>query len=342
MRAAMYYSNRDIRVEEIPSPAAGPGELVVRVMASGICGSDAMEWYRIKRAPLVLGHELTGVVEQVGEGVERFRAGERVAVAHHVPCQSCSLCLKGHPTACETLRTTNVDPGGFAELVRLPPINVDRGTFRLPDEVSFEDGTFAEPLACVLRGVRRAGVRPGDSVLVIGCGIAGLLFVELLRALGAGRIMAVDVSAYRLKAAEAFGAEAAFQAGGDLLSRVRGANGGRLADRVIVCTGNARANEEALGCVDRGGCILFFAPTDPGVAIPLPVGDFFFRNDVTLTTSYAGSPADYADAIELIRAGRVRVGRMITHRLALAEASAGFQLVEKADASIKVIIEPQR
>jgi L-iditol 2-dehydrogenase len=342
MRVAMYYNNRDVRVEEMPTPRPGPGELVVRIMASGICGSDAMEWYRVKHAPLVLGHEVAGEIAEVGEGVESFKVGDRVAVAHHVPCNTCVHCRKGHFTTCHTLRTTNFDPGGFAELVRLPAINVDRGTFLLPDEVSYEEATFAEPLACVLRGHRMARIEPGDSVLVIGCGIAGLLFVDLLRALGAGRIMAVDVSDYRLEAARRFGAEHAFKAGADLPARVRQVNSGMLADRVVVCTGNRDANAQALECVERGGCILFFAPTDPGAAIPLPVGDFFFRNDRTLTTSYAGSPADYAEAVDIIRAGRVRVRDMITHRLALAEASQGFQLVEKADASIKVIIEPQR
>jgi len=338
----MYYNNRDIRVEDMPTPEIGPGELLVKIIASGICGSDAMEWYRVKRAPLVLGHEVAGEVVRAGADVSRFREGDRVTVAHHVPCNTCYACRKGHPTACDTLRTTNFDPGGFCEFVRLPPINVDRGTFILSDEVSFEEGTFAEPLACVLRGHTMARIRPGDSVLVIGCGIAGLLFVDLCRALGAGRIMAVDISRCRLDAAKKFGAEPSLPAGDDVPERVMEANEGRLADRVLVCTGSTAANEQALKCVERGGCVLFFAPTDPGASIALPVGDFFFRNDMTLTTSYAGSPSDYANAVELIRSKRVNVREMITHRLSLAETSRGFQLVARAQDSIKVIIEPQR
>ena len=151
----MYYSNQDVRVEEMPVPRIGPGELLLRVEASGICGSDVMEWYRLTRAPLVLGHEVAGEVVQAGEGVERFREGDRLVVTHHVPCNACHYCLSGHHTVCDTLRQTHFDPGGFSEYLRVPAINVDRGAFRLPDGVSFEEASFAEPLACVLRGQQR-------------------------------------------------------------------------------------------------------------------------------------------------------------------------------------------
>ena len=197
----MYYNNRDVRLEEIPTPSIGPGELMVKVLASGICGSDVMEWYRIKKAPRVLGHEIAGEIVKAGEGVERYKAGERVFVSHHVPCNTCHYCLNGFHTVCDTLRTTNFDPGGFAEYIRVPRINVDRGVFILPEEVSFEDGVFIEPLACVLRGQRLAKFRPGQSVFVIGSGISGLLHVALARASGAGRIIASDINEYRLKAA---------------------------------------------------------------------------------------------------------------------------------------------
>jgi L-iditol 2-dehydrogenase len=342
MRVAMWYSNRDVRIEDKPVPRIGPGEMLVRVEASGICGSDVMEWYRLDRAPLVLGHEIGGQIVAVGEGVERYKVGDRVTAAHHVPCNTCHYCLSGHHTACETLRRTNFDPGGFAEYIRLPAINVDRGVFRLPDEVSYEEATFVEPLACVLRGQRIARIQPGYSVLVIGSGIAGLLHVQLARALGAGRVIATDISDYRLQAARQFGAEATFQAAEDLPARLRQVNQGRLADRVIVCTGATSAIMQAMRSVERGGTILLFAPTDPGITIPFSINELFFRNDITITTSYAGSPADYQTALELIRAGTVPVGRMVTHRFALAEIGTGFQLVAAARDSIKVVIEPQR
>jgi len=342
MRVAMWYNNRDVRVEEMPMPQIGSGELLVRVEASGICGSDVMEWYRLDRAPLVLGHEISGQIVAVGEGVERYKEGDRVSAAHHVPCNTCYYCLNGHHTVCDTLRRTNFDPGGFAEYIRLPTINVDRGVFLLPDEVSYEEATFIEPLACVLRGQRLTHMPPGSSVLVIGSGIAGLLHVQLAHALGAGRVIATDINDYRLEAAQRFGAEAAIRAEDDLATALRQVNQGRLADLVIVCTGATSAITQALESVERGGTILLFAPTGPGITIPISINELFWRNDITLTTSYAGSPADCQTALELIRAGTVPVRQMITHRLDLAETGLGFQLVADARNSIKVIIEPQR
>lgn len=342
MRVAMYYNNHDVRLEEMPTPQIGPGELLVRVEACGICGSDVMEWYRRDRVPLVLGHEIGGQIAAVGDGVECYQEGDRVSAAHHVPCNTCYFCLSGHHTMCDTIRLTTFNPGGFAEYIRLPAINVDRGVFLLPDEVSYEEATFIEPLACVLRGQRLAQTQPGQSVLIIGSGIAGLLHIQLARALGAGCLVATDITDYRLEAARQLGADATIHAKEDLPSRLRQVNQGRLADLVIVCTGATSAIAQALQSVERGGTILFFAPTTPGVTIPISVNDLFWRNDITLTTSYAASPADYTTALELIRAHRVDINRMITHRLGLAEAGSGFQLVTEAQNSIKVIIEPQR
>ncbi len=212
----------------------------------------------------------------------------------------------------------------------------------MPDSMSYEEATFIEPLACIIRGQRRAGLQPGQGVLVIGSGISGLLHVMLARASGAGIIAAVDISDYRLWSARRFGADAAFQASDFSPDRLREINEGRLADLVIVCTGAPAAAAQALASVERGGTVLFFAPTGPGVTVPLSINDAFWRTDVTLTTSYAGSPADYAAALELIQAGRLPVREMITHRLGLGETGRGFALVAGAGESLKVIIEPQR
>ena len=341
MRVAMYYNNRDVRIEEMPTPQIGPGEILVKVIKSGICGSDVMEWYRIKKAPLVLGHEIAGEIVKVGEGVARYKNGDRVFVSHHIPCNTCYYCLRGHHTACETLHTTNYDPGGFAEYVRIPGLNVDRGVFLLPDELSFEEGTFIEPLACVIRGQRVAGLKPGQAVLIIGSGISGLLHLLLARTLGAGRIITTDIAEYRLRMARHFGADAAIHAHEDVPRIFRQLNDNRLADLVIICNGAPSSFSCALQSVDRGGTVLFFAPTEPGVDIPVPVNDFW-RNEIKLLPSYGSSPLDTIVAIEIIRAGRVPVRELITHRLALEETGLGFQLVAEAGESLKVIIEPQR
>jgi len=340
MRAAVYYNNRDVRVEEVPVPSIGPGEMLVRVEASGICGSDVMEWYRIKKAPLVLGHEIAATVMECAEGVERFRPGDRVTVAHHVPCNSCRYCLAGAHSVCDTLRTTNFDPGGFAEYLRVPAINVEVGTFKLPDAMSFEAGSFAEPLGCVVRAQRAARMEAGKSVLVLGSGMSGLLHIRLARALGAEKIIATDISRYRLDAAERSGADLALTADADVPGEVRGLLG-RGADIVVVCVAADAVIAQALESVDRAGVVLFFAPKEPGETYPMPLFDLW-RDNVTIVNSYASPPSDTLEALELIESGRVEVADLITHRLPLADAAEGFRLAAEAGESLKVIIEPQR
>jgi L-iditol 2-dehydrogenase len=338
MRAAVYYNNRDVRIEERPVPAIGPGEIRMRMVSSGVCGSDVVEWYRVRRAPLVLGHEVSGTVEAVGEGVTRFRPGDRIVAAHHVPCNTCRLCLDGHHSVCDTLRTTTFDPGGFSEFIRLPAINVDRGTFLLPEGVDFDAGTFAEPLACALRAQRIAGLRPGRSVLVLGSGLAGLLHVKLAAALGAGRILATDLSPERLDAARRLGACRAIDAREDVPARVRDANDGHGADVVLVCADAPAAYRQAFDSVERGGTILLFALPTPGVETPFPIHDLWNRG-VTITSSYAGPPRETLEALELLAARRVRVDDMITHRLPLAETARAFALVSTGGAALKVIVK---
>ena len=341
MRVATYYSNSDIRIELAHRPKIGAGELLIRVEAAGICGSDVMEWYRINRVPLILGHEISGTIEEIGEGLNKYEKGDRVSCAHHVPCGSCHYCLGGHPTVCDTLRKTNFDPGGFVEFLRLPRINVDYGLYVLPRQVSFEEATFVEPLACVLRGQRLAGFKTGQTVLVLGCGIAGLLHIHLAKAMHAGLIIATDISDYRLKQAKIFGADEGFLAKDYSPDIVRKHNQGRLADLVIVSTGAVSAINQALESVERGGTVLFFAPTDKGIKIPLSFNELFWRNEITLASSYAGSPKDYQDALDWIATGKLKLADMITHRLPLAKITEGFRLVTEAQESIKVIIYPQ-
>ena len=337
----MYYNNSDVRLEELPVPEIGHGEILIRVHASGICGSDLMEWYRLPKAPLVLGHEITGEVVEVGPGVDKFSAGDRVIATHHVPCNTCYHCLRGNHSSCATLRSTHFDPGGFSELIRIPAINVDRGVLKLPDSVSYEEGSFVEPLGGVIRGQRLAGFELASSVLVMGSGITGLLHIQLAKALGAGSIIATDVSGHRLKAAAEFGADSSIHADMDLDSHIRDINSGRLADFVIVCTGAKAAIEQAFSLVEPGGCILFFAPSGPEAKIEIPFNDFWWSGIKTVS-SYAASPGDLALALELIRSKRVNVADMVTHRLPLEETGRGFKMVEDAQDSIKIIVEPQR
>ncbi|RJQ53016.1 MAG: alcohol dehydrogenase [Actinobacteria bacterium] len=339
MRAAVYRSNNDVRIEDMPVPAIGPSEVLVKVESSGICGSDVMEWYRAAKAPLVLGHEIAGEIAEAGPDADCWKAGERVVVSHHVPCNTCRYCLAGNHTVCHTLRTTNFDPGGFAQYVRVPAINVDRGMLPLPDELTFDEGTFAEPLGCVVRSQRIAGVEPGKSVLVLGSGIGGLLQIRLAAASGASKIFSTDISDYRLEAARRSGADLVMRAGDDVPGRVREANRGFLADVAVVCAGVEEAVYQAYESVDDGGTILLFAPAPPGPGLRLPLQELW-RRQVTIASSYAADRQDLAIALELVRSGRVRVSDLITHRLPLDEAQEGFRLVSEASESLKVVLKP--
>lgn len=339
MRVAVYYNNRDIRIEERPVPTLQKSEVLLKVRASGICGSDVMEWYRLKKAPLVLGHEVTGEIAEVGADVRGLRAGDRVFVSHHVPCNVCRYCLRGQHTVCETLHTTNFDPGGFSEFIRVPAINVERGIFFLPEDVSYDDGSFIEPLGCTIRAQRLAAFTPGETVLVMGSGIAGLLHVALARAQAAGKIIASDINDFRLAAARELGADITLEAAGNLPELVSKANSGRKADLVIVCTGAPVAFTQAMECVDRGGRILFFATPSPSYELSLRIADIW-RNGITMLPSYGASPLDIQVAIDMLANHRIAVSRMITHRLPLEQTGLGFQLVSEAKDSIKVIIRP--
>ena len=338
---AVYYNNHDVRIQELPKPEIGDDEVLVKVMASGICGSDVTEWYRVPKAPKILGHEATGVIEQVGSEVAGWKVGDRVFVSHHVPCGKCRYCLRGNHTACETLHTTNYFPGGFAQYIRVPRINVESGVYKLPVGMSFEAGTFIEPLACVVRGQRLAGIQPDDVVLVIGSGVSGILHVQLAKRNGVKRVVVADINGYRLGLAEKFGADFTVDAKGDLPQKLREVNGGRLADKVIVCTGATQAALAALDCVDKGGLILFFAVPDPSVKVPVPINQFW-RNEITLKTSYGAAPNDLAESLTVLAEGKVDVKDMITHKLSLRQAAEGFRLMAEAGESLKVILEPNR
>jgi L-iditol 2-dehydrogenase len=265
----MYYSNNDVRVEERPKPKIGPSELLVKVMASGICGTDVVEWYRRDRVPLVLGHEIAGEVVETGNSVKLYKAGDRVSVSHHVPCGECRYCLNDHHSACETLRKTSFDP-----------------VYKLPASVSYEEATFIEPLACAIRGQRLSWQRPGkgESAVVIGSGISGLLHIQLLKAKGFSKIIATDINDYRLKEALRFGADHAINAKEDVPLKVMDLNNGRLADFVILCAGARPAITQAIKSLDRGGAILIFASADEGFNLSLPMNDFFWRSERSQST----------------------------------------------------------
>src|SRR5512140_3138953 len=307
MKVGVYYKNSDVRAEDRPEPKAGDRDVIVRVMACGLCGSDLLEWYRIKRAPLVLGHEPAGIVVETGKLVTGVKPGDRVFVTHHVPCNACYHCQTGHETACTTFQTVNnFDPGAFSQLLLVKGRSVETGTIKLPDSVTFEQATFIEPLGTAVRALRTVALKPAQSVLVCGSGVAGMLLIKLARAMGAGNIITTDISPYRLEKAKQFGANHTIAANEDVPAFVRSVNDGRLADVVILCAGALPAARTALQSAERGGTILFFAVPKPGETVDVDFNPFW-RDDITLKTCYGSAPLDNLQAVELIRHGTVTV-----------------------------------
>lgn len=341
MLVAVYYNNKDVRIKDVPKPEIGPEELLLKVMASGLCGTDVVEWYRLPKAPRVLGHEVTGIIDEIGKNVTKYKPGDRVFISHHVPCNECHYCEEGTHTACETLHTTNYYPGGFSQYIRVPKINLEKGVYNLPSNLSFEEGTFIEPLACVVRGQRLAQIKDEDIILIIGTGMAGILHIQLAKLKGAKKVIGADINPNRLDLAKKFGADNVIDAKDNLPNQVKALNEGNGVDKVIVCTGAEKAALAALDCVDRGGIILFFAVPDPTVKIPIPITQFW-RDEITIRTSYGAAPKDLEEALQILAKKQVEVVDMITHRLDIRDAAEGFRLVAEAGKSLKVIIEPNR
>jgi len=338
---ANYYSNKDIRLEERPIPQIDKGECLIKIQASSICGSDLMEWYRKDRVPVVLGHETAGEIIEVGKGVNHLKAGDRVVASHHVPCLKCRPCRKGHETMCQTLLSTTFDPGGFSQYVRLPKINTRLGVFPIPENVTYEEASFAEPLACVLRGQNRVNLSSGDVVAVIGSGISGILHIALAKARGAECIVAADINEMRLPWAKKFGADVVTGDSNSIPDMLIDKTG-KKADVVILTTGHPEAVQAGFKTADEGATILLFAPSDPDTTVQIDINKIFFKHDRTVTTTYANSPNDLKEALKLISEKKVPVADMITHRIALDEIQYGFDLVQNGLESLKVIVEPNR
>jgi L-iditol 2-dehydrogenase len=333
MKVGLYFGHKDIRVEERPVPEIGPREVLAQVKACGICGSDIMKWYRepaTRDGGINTGHEISGQLVQVGAALPQWHTGDRVIITHHFPCGQCAPCLDGNETACESMHIKHIEPGGFSQYVRILESGVAKGLYHLPDTMSYEEGSFVEPLGCVVRSVRKVSPIEGRSVLVMGSGLAGLLHIKMARALGASNITAVDMSESRLRAAQQSGADRVVLATGDVPS----------ADRVFICTGSAAAAVKALDCVSRGGRIMFFAADGPDKTLTIPLTKFWFSQPQVLF-SYGAAPRDMQEATEWISKGRLRVDDLITHRFSIDQTAQAFELASNPrDDSLKIIIHP--
>jgi len=335
MRAVIFQGAGRLAPTDLPRPAAGVGELLLQLRGCGLCGSDIAKLADpAARVPAVLGHEVVGDVVEAGEGVAGFAVGDRVVAAHHVPCGECHYCRRGSESMCRAFKESNLDPGGFAEFVRVPAANVRSATFRVPEHLTDEEASFVEPLACCLRAVERARVQPGDTAVVVGLGSIGCLFAPLLARAGAA-VVGVDQQPDRVEGGRARGIDARVLDEAD--ARVRALSAGRGADHVIVTGGATRALEWAVRIVRDGGSIHAFAG-GPGDALPVALETLYHR-ELTVTTTYSSSPGTLARAFWLIAAGKVDVEGLVSHRLPLERLAEGVDLMLRRQA-LKVYVTP--
>ena len=341
MRAAVLYSRDDVRIEMRAIPEIGDGEILVRTRASGICSGDTMSWYVERKAPLVLGHEPAGEIVAIGNGGARdaqgveLRIGDRVAPHHHAPCFDCAHCARGEFVACATWRKTRLDPGGLAEYFRVPVANL-RDTLQVSDGMSFEDASLVEPLACVMKSLRRSGLHAGDLLYVIGLGVMGQLHVLAARALGA-RIVASDFLAPRRALAETNGAVVAHPE--QALAIVREASQRDGAEVTICGPGTPLALEHALATTASGGCVVMFTPLEPEAQFLLAHSDFYFR-DLRLIASYSCGPHDTLAAHTLLLSGTVSAQKVGATQYCLDDVAAAYADLRAANVIKPIITFP--
>jgi len=336
MRVARLYDFGDIRVEQSARPKIGPDEMLVRARACGICSGDIMPWYIRRKAPLVLGHEPVGVIEAVGGAVDDFRPGERVFVHHHAPCFQCAACRRGEYVQCATWRASNLKPGGMAEYFVVGAAN-RRDTLKLPDDMSDRDGVLIEPAACVVKSLRRSGLRPGETILIIGLGIMGMMHVRIARALGAATVIGADLFENRAARARQLGADHGLTVSGDdLVEKVRDATNGAMADVVIVGPGNARALTTGIAAAGKGATVVQFTATPPDEEMLVRPHDLYF-NEIRLIPSYSCGPDDTREAFELVRKGVINARELVTHSFPLAEVGEAYAQAQRPE-SLKVVV----
>jgi L-iditol 2-dehydrogenase len=297
-----------------------------------------MGWYLRRKAPLVFGHEVVGVIDEVGEGVTAFRPGDRVFVHHHAPCLECRACRRGDFVHCPEWRSSKLIPGGMAETFVVPRGNLERDTLRLPDGLDFERAALIEPTACVVKPLRRARMRGGERVFVIGLGIMGQLHVALARRFGAGEVLATDLEPWRCERARSVGADAVFDAReGDVVRALNEHTHGEMAEVVIVGPGTVDAIEIGLRAAAPGGTVVLFTTTRPEVMLEVSGYDLYFR-EISIVPSYSCGPEDTREALRRIAEGQIPCDLLITHRFPLEKLDEAYRTAANPRGALKTLV----
>jgi len=337
MKVARLYSFEDIRIEQEDLPEITDKDILVRTKACGICTGDVMPWYIERKAPLVLGHEPSGVVVKVGEQVKNFKEGDRVFIHHHAPCMECAFCKREDYVQCLTWKSSKIIPGGISEYILVPGLNL-KDTLKLPDNVTFEAATLIEPLACVVKSLRRSSIKKVDTVLIIGLGIMGILHIILSRYWGASKIIGADFIPYRLNLALKEGADHVIDVHKvSIKDKIKELTKGKGPEIVIVGPNSVEAMKIGIEIVSAGGTVVLFTPAKPEEKLQIDPNYIYFK-DINIVTSYSCGPKETREALKLIEAGIIKTDRLITHKFPIEETLKAYKIVAKANESLKVII----
>jgi L-iditol 2-dehydrogenase len=340
MKAGIYYGKGDIRYEDVEIPVIKDGEILIKTEACGLCGTDIHKALdSTVKGPVVLGHEAVGRVVEKGKGVERFNIGDRIITAIHVPCFTCHYCNKGQYTLCAQFKNTNIEPGGFAEYIRIPEEHVKHLVQIVPENISIEEATLAEPVACCIHGLKAADIKPGDSVMVMGAGQIGSIHGQLAKLKGADKVIITDISEFKLRKAKELGVDFTVNVLKENLSeRIEEITGGNGVDIAIIAAGNSSLLSEAVRLLRRGGKIIVFSPFDKDNMVKIDAGRFF-RDEISIIGTYSVTPYDFPEAMDIIEKGKINIKSMITHTFPLEKLKEAVELAADPEKeSLKIII----
>jgi len=340
MKAAFVKDSSSVVVEDVEKPILGTGDVLVKMHACGICGSDLEKVFGKYSQPSTrLGHEPSGTIEKVGENVANFKKDDRVFVHHHVPCYSCHFCLHGNETMCEKYSETNLSPCGLAEEFIVPQWNVNHGgILKIPDSMSFEEAAMIEPLACCIRAWDKFSYQKGDSAAIFGVGATGMMHVMLSIVHEFDKIFCIDVNEFRLEFAKKFNITDAIKSSvPDIKQKILDQTDNRGVDVAIVATGSLQALSSAIDLVRKGGTIVMFGVPSKGAMINLNMS-VIYSKEITMISSYAASDSDTNAALELIQSSKIDVKKLITHRYNIKDSPKAFEHAHHGVDSMKIII----
>ena len=343
MKASVCYKQNDLRTEDLPIPEISDNEVLIKMLACGLCGTDIQKIRGDSvNKPTVLGHEVVGEIVKKGKNVSKFEIGDRVITAIHVPCFTCHYCNKGHYTICEQFRTNNIDPGGFAEFIRIPELHLNHLTHKVSNNVTDEEATLIEPIACCLHGLKQADIRPNDSVLIMGAGTIGILHAQLAKIKGANKVIVSDMSEFKLQKALKVGCDYAINIKEkNIIDEVNKITDGQGVDVIVIAAGVSSLVADAVNMVRRAGKIIVFSGFDKNKLVTLDVSRFF-KDEISIIGTYSVTPYEFPEALDLLEKRKLNTEEMITHVYPLKKLSEAIDISTNPEQSVlKVIIKAE-